>query len=292
MKSIALLAACSAFLVAGLAMADEPLRVLYLTKSSGFQHSVVARDGEELAHSEKILIDLGKDMGAEVTVSKDATLINTDELHKYDVVVFYTTGDLTDPGTDKTPAMSQTGFAELEQWVESGGGFVGLHAATDTFRSGKEGEPTPYTKFIGAEFLNHGKQFEGVLKNVAPEHPAMTGIPAEMTVLDEWYLFANLQKDSIHVLALLDPADERGKQEMYDIPAYPMIWCSALGQGRIYFNGMGHREDVWESDPFKQMLRNAIHWVAGEGPTDAEPNYAEVTALAADAELKSEAPAE
>src|SRR4051812_43686875 len=46
-------------------------KVLFFTKSSGFQHSVITRKGDELSHAERILTDLGKQHGFEVVASKD-----------------------------------------------------------------------------------------------------------------------------------------------------------------------------------------------------------------------------
>ena len=57
-----------------LARAEESKtrKLLFFTKSSGFQHSVITRPKSGgLAYAEKILIDLGKKHGYEVTATKD-----------------------------------------------------------------------------------------------------------------------------------------------------------------------------------------------------------------------------
>ena len=71
-------------------------------------------------------------------------------------------------------------------------------------------------------------------------------------VNDEWYVFSNLMKDTMHVIALMDAGTERKKQKMYNTPAYPVIWCSEFGGGRVYYNAMGHREDVWTNPDFQE----------------------------------------
>lgn len=258
------------------AYAEEGLRILYLSKSSGFIHSVVNPDDSGTSLTDRVLTELAESMGAHINTTKDASLINAENLENYDVVIFYTSGNLTEEGNDGYPAMSETGVDELLAWIDNGGGFIGFHSATDTFRVGAEGEPNDFIRMIGGEFLTHGAQFEGILQVTSPEHPTMANFQDNWAIWDEWYLYTHLNEDDMHVLVLLEPGEEREKQEMYDIPAYPIIWCSAMGEGRILHNGMGHREDVWENPDFQQTVVDAINWAAGEGPTHAAPNYHDV----------------
>ena len=85
-------------------------RVLYFTKSAGFEHSVVKRPAEgQLSHSEKILTELGKKHGFEVFCTKDGSIFTPENLAKYDVIALYTSGNLLRSGTDKTPPMTAEG---------------------------------------------------------------------------------------------------------------------------------------------------------------------------------------
>lgn len=256
----------------------EPPKLLFLSKSSGFQHSSITRKYGELSHVEKIVQALAEKYGAEVTLTKDASLINAENLKNYDVVVFYTTGDLTKPGTDEHPPMGENGVAELIDWIKAGGGFMGFHCATDTFHDGTDGPPSPYTQMIGASFRAHGQQFEGTVQVVDREHAAMESVPTGWKIKDEWYLFRNLDTANIHVLALLDPGEERERQEMYNIPSYPIIWCREFGEGRIYYNAMGHREDVWDNETFQLAVLDAAQWAMGAKGRkgDSPPNYDQV----------------
>lgn len=258
------------------AVAEGP-RVLFLSKSAGFQHSTITRKGDEPSHTEKVLASMLDGKASELTLTKDAGLINAENLKNYDVVIFYTTGDLDTPGAIKhEPPMKPEGQQELIDWIKAGGGFMGFHCASDTFHE-KDGKVTPYISMIGGEFRSHGRQFDATVRVVDTDHPTMAAIPGEWAIGDEWYLFKNLDvAGRMHVLALLEPGAEREKQEMYNIPAYPIIWCSTLGDGRVYYNAMGHRERVWSDDTFQASVWDAIRWSAGEGPADAEPNVADV----------------
>lgn len=84
-------------------------KVLFFTKSSGFQHSVIKRDGESLGMAERILTEIGKEHGFEVVASKDGRLFEPDQIGQWDAFVFETTGDLTIAGGDKNPPISPEG---------------------------------------------------------------------------------------------------------------------------------------------------------------------------------------
>ncbi len=245
---------------------------IFLSKSAGFEHSCIKWDENKKSHVNNTLEKLQKDMGVEILMTKDASLINAENLKKYKVVIFYTTADLTTEGTDKQPPMSPTGQAELLEWIQNGGGFIGYHCASDSFHQPAGGEVTPYIKMLGGEFRSHHKQFAGTVKVVDKSHPTMQRVPAEWNILDEWYLFTNINMDTMHVLAMLDPGPERQIQEGYNIPSYPIIWCSEYGKGRVYYNAMGHREDVWDNPDFQNSVIDAVKWAMGQGPANAEPN--------------------
>jgi type 1 glutamine amidotransferase len=171
--------------------------------------------------------------------------------------------------------MGLNGQAELIEWVRNGGHFLGFHSATDTFDVPGE-EVTPYIEMLGAEFISHGRQFTGTVKVVDPDHPTMTHVPDGWELLEEWYVFRKFNADAIRVLAMVDPGPERDKQDLYNIPAYPVIWVRTFGEGRVYYTALGHREDVWRSDRFQQSFVDAVHWLMDTGDPQAEPNYEQV----------------
>lgn len=252
-----------------------------MSKSSGFEHASIARE-DGPSHVELVLARIAEEHGFDLVSTKDAGLISSAGLKSFDAVVFYTTGDLTERGGgdglfagDGEPAMSETGVAELRAWIEAGGGFLGFHPASDTFH-GPGDTVSPYTDLLGGQFLGHGRQFEGHLRIVDPEHPTMARIPADWTVKDEWYTFKNVREESMHVLALLDTSSDAFEQEIYDRDDYPVIWCRSFGAGRVFYNAMGHREDVWDNEIFQRAFVDALHWAIGKSDLEAAPNFVDV----------------
>ncbi len=268
----------------GLALAQDTARVLFFSKSSGFEHSSISYKVGKPSHVEKVLTELAAENGAELTCTKDGSVITAENLKNYNLVIFYTTGDLFKAGGggatmdgDGNPAIPPDGLKDLFAWVENGGGFMGFHCATDTFGKHLKNEVSQqYIEFIGAEFGGHGAQFEGKLKLVDAAHPIGAVTPDGLTLKDEWYTFINMNTEKMHVIALMDPGAEREKQAMYNIPNYPVMWCMERGKGRVFYDAMGHREDVWDNETFQQIVVAAAGWSMGEGEAAATPNFKDV----------------
>ncbi len=248
---------------------QEAPRVLFLSKSSGFIHGVIARKEGAPSVVATALAELGDEHGFEVVDSKDAGLVRRETLDDFDAVIFYTTGDLTvsggeGKGGDGEPAMGPEGLADLLAWIEEGGAFLGFHCASDTFHS-EPGEVSDYIAMLGGEFETHGRPFEGTLIVTDPSHPTAQSIPDGYAMHDEWYMFRNFDRDGNHVIAKLDPIEAQEKQEMYRVEPYPVIWVREQGKGRVYYNAMGHMPEVWQDGSFRQMVVDALEWTMGNG---------------------------
>jgi len=287
---IAVAGAAAAFATGAIPMgwaraADGKTRkVLFYTKSAGFQHSVITRKGDELGHAEKILIQLGKEHGFDVTATKDGSVFTPDKLKEFDVIAFYTTGDLTTPGTDKSTPMPKEGKQALFDHVRSGKGFIGFHCASDTFHSPKDGVD-PYIKFLGGEFKTHGAQQSSKI-SVVPNHkfPIKDLKPFEMT--EEWYQLVNFNPD-MHVILVQETKSMR--EESYKkLGNYPMTWARKEGQGRVFYTSMGHREDVWTNPLFQSVLLGGLAWAAGNVEADVPSNFDEAAPEAKDRAIKSD----
>jgi type 1 glutamine amidotransferase len=274
-SSIALFPLATTFVAA----ADSPKKkVLFFTKSSGFQHSVVTRKGDELSHAERILVDLGKSHGFDVQATKDGRVFDGD-LNAFDAFVFYTTGDLTQSGTDQTPAMSARGTQTLLDAVAAGKGFVGSHCASDTFHTPGEAFETqekkdPYIAMLGGEFIRHGEQQKAQMTVVDPKFPGMADAKDKFDLVEEWYTLKNFAPD-LHVLLVNETTGMHGND--YQRPRFPATWARKHGKGRVFYTSMGHREDVWTNPVFQAILVGGIHWATGQTEAEVPANIKEVT---------------
>jgi uncharacterized protein len=267
------------------AMAPQPKagtkKVLFFTKSSGYQHSVITRHGDEPAHAEKILSDIAKEAGFEVVASKDGRMFEPDQIGQWDVFVFETTGDLSTPGTDKTNPISADGEKALYDAIRGGKGFMGMHCGADTFGhfgQRNKGAEDPYVQMIGGEFVTHGDQQKTKIAIADPEFPGVkTGFGKEgesFLINDEWYALKHLP-DDLHVI--LYQVTEGMKGDMYQRPNFPMTWARPYGKGRVFYTSMGHREDVWSNPMYQALLLGALAWSSGRVEANIEPNFQKVT---------------
>jgi len=244
-------------------------RVLYFTRSAGFQHGVVARKGDELSFSEKVFQEMGEKNGFEVVCSKDGRLFDG-EFKKFDALVFYTSGNLTKENR-RSPAMSAEGKQNLLDAVKEGMPFIGVHAANDTFR-GRGVDP--YIEMLGGEFAGHGAQQKATQRVTSPKFPGVEGLGDSFEMHEEWYVNVKLNPE-MHVILVQETEGMKGGQ--YNRPPYPATWARMHGKGRVFYTSMGHREDVWTSDTFQQVLLGGLSWALGHVDADVTPNFRQAT---------------
>jgi type 1 glutamine amidotransferase len=250
-----------------------PKRILFFTKSAGFEHSVIARKGDQIGHAERIFVELGKEHGFEIVPSKDGRLFSPDAIGQWDGFAFYTTGVLTEPGNDKQPPMTPDGKKAFLDAVAGGKGFVGFHSATDSFHSQGD-EVDPYIRLIGGEFISHGPQQVAIQINHDTAFPGAAPLGEKFEINDEWYTQKNLA-DDLHVILAQQTEGMQG--EMYRRPSYPSTWARVQDKGRVFYSSMGHREDVWENAKYQGLILGGLLWATGLAEAQVSPNVSQVT---------------
>jgi len=239
LRSVALLLALAVSASAQPRASAKRLLVVSVTK--GFRHKsiyVAERLLEDLAlQSKAFTLDYAR------TDEELAQKMAPKALEKYAGVVFAsTTGDLPLPDKD--------GFLA---WLGRGHGFVGIHAATDTFHGWR-----PYIEMIGGEFERHGPQTTVSVLVEDKEHPATKGLASPNDVYDEIYEFKSFSRERVHVLMYLD------KHPQTKAPGfYPMAWTRAHEKGRVFYTALGHREDVLQAPWYREHLLGGVLWALG-----------------------------
>ena len=245
-------------------------RLLYFTRSVGYEHSVVRPQSNGLSHSGKIMVELGKQAAFDVVCSKDGRLLDGD-LDQYDALVFYTCGDLSQPSVQKTPPVSAEGKRRLLETVAAGKPFIGVHSAC--YWGPSTGPDDPYLAMVGAEFVSHGAQQEAAMRVASPKFPGAEDLGDSFRLLDEWYALRNFA-DRMHVVLVQETEGMQGG--MYQRPPFPATWARMHGKGRVFFTSMGHREDVWTNKIFQQILVGGINWALDRRDADIRPNLQQV----------------
>lgn len=268
-------------------------KILFFSKSAGFEHTVIKdpakspppKPGRPIPGlAFQVLRDLGAKHNIEFVFSKDGSLFSADYLAHFDAFFFYTTGDLTQAGVDGNPPMTPAGKAALLAAIAGGKGFIGTHSASDTFHSPGNEEQGParfqhdgdraddFIKMIGGEFIQHGAQQVSQLIVADPKFPGASAVPANLALFEEWYSLKDFAPD-LHVILVQGTAGMKGIE--YARPNYPSTWARMQGKGRVFYTNLGHRDDVWQSPIFQALLMGGIDWALGRVEADVAPNLAQ-----------------
>ena len=233
-------------LLATAIQAQSRPQVLYVTQSAGFAHPV-------LPLTEEILPAIGRQHDAfDIDITRDASMLTTDTLNRYDAVVFYTTGEL--PMT----VDQQTAFLEF---IRNGGGFVGIHSATDTFYDWPE-----YGALIGGYFDNHPWREEVSVRVEDQTHPATKHLAERFQINDEIYQFKQWSRDRVNVLMSLDTqsVDTTRDSVHRSDNDFALTLSHSYGDGRVFYTALGHEDAVWQDDRFQRLIVNGIVWAIGD----------------------------
>jgi type 1 glutamine amidotransferase len=268
--------------------------ILMYTRSQTFEHSCIRRGkNNELSMAEKIVIDLGKQHGFDVTCTKDGREFLPETLGKYDGFLFETTGDLTKEGGDKQPPMPPEGKVALLKAIAGGKAFVGCHCASDTFHSKGNSrvnqaidQRDPYIQMLGGEFIVHGAQMKAWMRVSDNVFPGTKDLK-DFELLEEWYALRNFAPD-LHVILVQDTQgmSKNGKDVMYKRPNYPATWARNHKKGRVFYTSMGHREDVWQNPNFQSLLLGGLSWTLGNVKAEVPPNLDKVAPQASELTAK------
>ncbi|MFK7806940.1 MAG: ThuA domain-containing protein, partial [Saprospiraceae bacterium] len=225
------------------ACTKEPKKILLFSKTEGFRHSSIEtgiQAIQQLAANNNILLD----------TTENANYFHEDSLKQYAAVLFLnTTGDVLD----------HIQQADFERYIQAGGGFIGIHSATDT-----EYHWPWYNKLVGAYFNGHPKIQEATLKTIQKEDPCCTHLSNTWTLSEEWYNFKSINPD-IEVLMEIDETTYEGGKNGEN---HPMVWKHHYDGGRAFYTALGHKEETYSDSLFLQQLLAGMKFVIGEHPLD------------------------
>jgi type 1 glutamine amidotransferase len=230
------------------ARAEERTRLLYFTHSADYRHEVIPV-------SQDILKEIGATApGFDVTASEDVSVFTPETLRRFAAVMFFTTGELP---------MSEAQKAALTSFVRSGGGFLGVHSATDTFYLWPE-----YLKLIGGYFNEHPWHQHVTVEVADPSSQIVSFLSPSFAVSDEIYQISDFDDRGSHVLLRLDPSsvDLAAPGVHPRFYGWPLAWTRSFGAGRVFYTALGHEEAVWRDPRFQQLLRNAVLWTMRRAP--------------------------
>ncbi len=216
--------------------------VLVFSKTSGFRHGSIPAG---IAMLERI----GAEHGYTLFATEDAAHFDAATLANYSTVVFMnTTGDI----------FTEAQRAAFRSFIESGGGYVGMHSAADTEHN------WPWytdTLLAGAEFLHHGDGIPNAHIDIEWADTQLDHIDGDWWMQDEWYFWVGNPRNNptVEVLATLDRSSYPSN---YPVEDHPIIFRNSVEQGRVFYTAIGHVDANFSDPDVEQMIQKAILWTS------------------------------
>lgn len=229
--------------------------VLVFSKTNSFRHV------EAIATGQFALSEIALDQGWDYYLTENGAVFNPEQLARFAAVVFLNaSGDM----------LSEAQERAFQTWLESGGGWVGIHGAGDDSHR----EWRWYTEtLIGAGFIGHimGPQFQrATVVTENHDHPVNAGMPNVWEHEEEWYSFDRSPRArGFNILAVVDEDSYTPEMNMFGrhrdlrMGDHPVAWSNCVGEGRAVYTALGHQGSTYDEPQMRHFLRNSIAWVMG-----------------------------
>ncbi|MBD8063620.1 ThuA domain-containing protein, partial [Oceanitalea stevensii] len=239
---------------------DAEFSALVFSKTEGWRH-------DSIPAGIAAIQQLGEENNFSVDATEDATDFTAENLAQYDVVVWLsTTGDV----------LNDEQQSAFEAYIQDGGGYAGIHAASDT-----EYEWPWYGELVGAYFASHPPGTPNADVAVVDQvHPSTAHLPMTWNRDDEWYNYRDNPRGDVHVLATLDETTYAPGNNAMGTD-HPIAWCHNYDGGRSWYTGGGHTIASFSDSAFVEHIHQGIRTAAGVEDADCtatvESSFEQVT---------------
>ena len=214
-------------------------KILIFSKTNGYRHASIPVG---IAAIKK----LGTENGFDVDATEDSIAIHYDNLKQYAAVLFLSpTGKVFGPDEEKG----------LQEFIQHGGGYVGIHAASDC-----EYNWAWYGELVGAYFKSHPKQQQAKILVVDKNNPATAHLPETWDRWDEWYNFKNMNP-KVTVLLKIDEKSYTGGENGDN---HPMAWFHDFDGGRAFYTELGHTDESYADPNYLKHILGGIKYAIGK----------------------------
>lgn len=251
----------------------KPRKVLVFAATNGFRHASIAT-------GKVALTEMGKRTGAfETVISDDLANFEADKLARFDAVCFLsTTNEVFMPRKDEfaklTPEQQTAAKAKdtrlkanLMAFVKGGKGFVGIHAATDTFYEWPE-----YGKMINGCFDGHpwtaGTPVSIKVEPGQEKHPLVAMMEGKNLEFKEeiYQLRDPYDSKAVHMLLRLDT--EKTDMTLPGIKRkdgdFGVAWARHWEKGRVFYCSVGHNHEMYWNPKVLGHYLAGIQWALGD----------------------------
>ncbi|TWT38830.1 family 16 glycoside hydrolase [Blastopirellula retiformator] len=253
--------------------------VLVFLRHAGFRHSSIPVGGRAV----QIIGD--KNGAYSSVITDDLTDLWPENLTRYDAVVMVnTTGEWIKPRAEDLQQIEakygeKLSAADAEaklkksllNFVSSGKGLVGFHAASDANYQWPE-----FGEMVGGYFNAHPWHEKVGVKVDSPQHPLMAAFGGkDFTIVDEIYQFRDpYSRKALHVLLSLDveKTNMDKKNIKRDDGDFAVSWVRSWGDGRVFYSSLGHREEIYWNPQMLAFYLDGIQFALGDLDADTTPS--------------------
>lgn len=216
-------------------------RLLVFSYTDGWRHDSIEAGVEAIEL-------LGEENGVSVYATEDSGHFTEYDLSNYDAIIFLNTTEAI---------FNEEQRDAFRSYIQNGGGFVGVHSASDT-----EYDWPWYGELVGAYFDSHPNNpnvRNARIEIVNSDHRSTDMLPNPWERDDEWYNFRQIP-DHVEVLLQLDTESYEGSAHPGN---HPIAWYHEFDGGRAFYTGLGHTIESYSEDLFLQHLWGGIEYSMG-----------------------------
>ncbi|MEX0685095.1 MAG: ThuA domain-containing protein [Balneolales bacterium] len=217
---------------------EAEYHILIFSKTDGFRHDSIEPGIEAIKK-------LAEENNVNTVATEDATDFSPENLDRFDTIIFLNTTETV---------FNDEQRAAFKAYIQNGGGFAGIHSATDT-----EYDWEWYNKLAGAYFDGHPPVQPAILDVVHKGHPATRMLPEEWGKTDEWYNFRDFNEDVTLLMTIRDDSYQGSGHTDF----HPMSWFHEYDGGRAFYTGLGHTIESYSDELFLQHIWGGIEYSMG-----------------------------
>jgi len=218
---------------------ETELNVLIFSKTGAFRHESIEPGGAAMK-------SYFEDYNITSTQTEDPTVFNSSSFASYDVIIFFqTTGNILDSIQQES----------LKKFIQSGKGFVGIHAASDA-----EYDWPWFAGLVGVQFADHPVIQQATFVKVDTAQFTTKHLPDRWTRTDECYNFKQLPSNVTVVLTV----DESTYQGGTHGANHPISWYHDYDGGRSFYTAMGHTVENYQDTLFLEHIMRGVEWASGK----------------------------
>jgi len=218
---------------------DIPVVLVY-TEATGYRHASIDHGLEQIKM-------LGKRHGFIVDHSADSTPFTKEGLSPYSAIIFLSAN---------RDILNKKEQAAFERYIQAGGGFVGVHAASNVMN---DDSWHWYSRLVGGRFVYHPKSSQSVVTVVDQNDISTAHLGEKWDHFEEWYKLKHINPN----ITVLMAVDQGLFKNAIAGKTQPIAWKHDFDGGRAFYTALGHHDKTYDDEKFLAHLWGGIKYAMG-----------------------------